>query len=362
MSWKHVVRATHRCHLDQNAGAVAWAIIGLLLVVAALLAGFAYARSVAIPVLLAFVLAIVFQPLVDWLGKKGWSRGIAAAVVLLGIIVALVGVVALIAGSVVANWDELSSGLSDATNKIDDYLSNTSLSDTLASEANSSVQSSGTALLQGVGSGAASVVGTAAGGIAGLFLGLWVAFYVLQGGYYAESESESDDAPKKTSKWTELEEFSRSAIRGYSTSQTILGVFNGIVIGLAMLVLGVPGAISVAIVNVVGTYIPYVGAIVGGGLAVLLALASGGPTAALIMLVVVFLAQNTLQNIIEPKITAKYVSLSPLAVLLATSIGGVLAGFVGLLLAVPAAAILSKAVSLIRRVDDPTPAATADAT
>ena len=152
------------------------------------------------------------------------------------------------------------------------------------------------------------------------------------------------------------------SIRGYYTSQTILGVFNGIVIGLAMLVLGVPGAISVAIVNVVGTYIPYVGAIVGGGLAVLLALASGGPTAALIMLVVVFLAQNTLQNIIEPKITAKYVSLSPLAVLLATAIGGVLAGLVGLLLAVPAAAILSKAVSMIRQVDDPTPAATADAT
>ena len=62
------------------------------------------------------------------------------------------------------------------------------------------------------------------------------------------------------------------------------------------------------------------------------------------------------------EITAKYVSLSPLAVLLATSIGGVLAGLVGLLLAVPPSAILAKAVSLIRRVDDPTPAATADAT
>lgn len=238
-------------------------------------------------------------------------------------------------------------------------MSNTPLSDTLASETNSSVQSSNTALAQGVGSGAASVVGTAAGTIAGLFLGLWVAFYVLQGGYIEESES--DDASTETSKWTELVEFGRSSIRGYYTSQTILGIFNGIVIGLAMLVLGVPGAISVAIINVVGTYIPYVGAIVGGALAVLLALASGGTTAALIMLVVVFLAQNTLQNIIEPKITAKYVSLSPLAVLLATALGGVVAGLVGLLFAVPAAAILSKAISLIRGVDGPTPAAPAGA-
>ncbi len=66
--------------------------------------------------------------------------------------------------------------------------------------------------------------------------------------------------------------------------------------------------------------------------------------------------------IIEPEITAKYVSLSPLVVLLATAIGGVVAGLVGLLLAVPAAAILSKAVSLIRQVDDPTRAEVAQAT
>jgi predicted PurR-regulated permease PerM len=133
-----------------------------------------------------------------------------------------------------------------------------------------------------------------------------------------------------------------------------------------MVLLGIPGAISVAIVNLVGSYIPYIGAFVGGGLAVLLALAHGGTSQALIMLAVVLLVQNTLENVIQPKITAKYVSLSPLAVLLATALGGVIASIVGLVLAVPLAAIGKEAVRISRRADgvstSEAPVSTADDT
>ena len=207
-------------------------------------------------------------------------------------------------------------------------------------------------MMSGIGSGVSSVANSAIGVVGGLFFGLWVAFYVLQGTYLEDDESKKLPKDSRQAKRRELADYSRRSIRGYYTSQTVLGVFDGIFIALPMLLLGIPGAISVAIVNLVGSYIPYIGAFVGGGLAVLLALAHGGTSQALIMLAVVILVQNTLENIIQPKITARYVSLSPLAVLLATALGGVVAGIVGLVLAVPLAAVGKEAVRIARRPDD----------
>ena len=333
------------------AGQLSWAIIGMLIITGVLLVGFIFTKSVSIPIVLAVVLAIVFQPAVDWLVKRGMSRASAAAVVLIGLILALVGIVALVAATLVANWDEISSDLSDAASKIDDFLSNTSLSDTLGSQTSDSVGSAGSTLMTGIGSGISSVATSTVGLVGGLFFGLWVAFYVLQGTYLEDDESKKFPKGSWRAKKRELAAYSRKEIRGYYASQTVLGVFDGVFIALPMVLLGIPGAISVAIVNLIGSYIPYVGAFVGGALPVLLALTHGGTSQALIMLVVVLLVQNTLENIIQPKITAHYVSLSPLAVLLATALGGVIAGIVGLILAVPLAAIAKEAVRLARQPD-----------
>jgi predicted PurR-regulated permease PerM len=171
------------------AGQVSWAIIGILIITGVLLAGFVYTKSVSVPIVLAIVLAIVFQPAVDWLVKRGMSRAPAAAVVLIGLLVAMVGIVALVAGTLVANWDEISSDLSDAVSKIDDYLSNTSLSNTLGSQASDSAGSAGSTMMSGIGSGVSSVANSTIGVVGGLFFGLWVAFYVLQGTYLEDDES-----------------------------------------------------------------------------------------------------------------------------------------------------------------------------
>jgi len=328
------------------AGQMSWAIIGILIITGVLLVGFVYTKSVSIPIVLAVVLAIVFQPAVDWLVKRGMSRASAAAVVLIGLILALVGIVTLVAATLVANWDEVSSELSDAASEIDSFLSKTSLSNTLGSQISDSVGSAGSTLT-GVSSVATSTVGI----VGGLFFGLWVAFYVLQGTYLEDDESKKFAKGSWRAKRRELAGYSRTSIRGYYTSQTILGAFDGVLIALPMVLLGIPGAVSVAIVNLFGSYIPYIGAFVGGALPVLLALAHGGTSQALIMLVVVLLVQNKLENIVQPKITARYVNLSPLAVLLATALGGVIAGIVGLILAVPLAAIAKEAVRIARRPD-----------
>jgi predicted PurR-regulated permease PerM len=344
------------------AGRISWAIIGLVIVAGFFVVAFAFTSSVSVPVVIAVVLAIVFRPVTDWLVDRGWSRGLAAAAALIGMLLVVIGVIALVAGTLVANWDEISADLSDAADEIDDWLSNTPLSDTLASEVKDSADSSGSTLATGVGAGLSSVFNSVAGVIAGMFFGLWVAFYVLQGGYVEDPSGDGASMSGSRAKLGELTDFAQTSIRGYYTSLTVLGLFDAVFIAVPMALMGIPGAVSVGVVTLVGSYIPYVGAFVAGGFAVLLALADGGISSALIMLAIVLVVQNTMENIVQPKITAHYVTLSPLAVLLATAFGGAVAGLLGLILAVPFTAVAFKATKITRESDGaPSPATTKDA-
>jgi predicted PurR-regulated permease PerM len=120
------------------------------------------------------------------------------------------------------------------------------------------------------------------------------------------------------------------------------------VIGLASLLLGLPLVFTIIVVNFIGGYIPYIGAFLGGGLAVVIALGDGGFPQAAIMLVIVLAANLMLENFVEPKVMGKSLDLHPVMVLIVTALGGLLGGIVGLILAVPAWVIASNAFSRAR--------------
>ena len=90
------------------------------------------------------------------------------------------------------------------------------------------------------------------------------------------------------------------ALRQYFLGVTIVAAFNAMVIGLGALILGVPLAGTIAVVTFVGAYVPFIGAWVGGAFAVALALAGQGETAAIVMAVIVLLANGMLQQIVQP--------------------------------------------------------------
>ena len=108
---------------------------------------------------------------------------------------------------------------------------------------------------------------------------------------------------------------------------------------MACSLLGVPGALAIGVVNVIGAYIPYIGAFIGGAFAVLMALGGGGIGVALAAFALVMFAQLVIENLLEPKLLGSSLSLSPLTILLATTLGGLVAGMIGLILAAPALAI-----------------------
>jgi predicted PurR-regulated permease PerM len=136
------------------------------------------------------------------------------------------------------------------------------------------------------------------------------------------------------------------AMRQYFLGVTIVAAFNAVVIGLGALILGVPLAGTIAVVTFVAAYVPFIGAWVAGAFAVALALAGQGETAAIVMVVVVLLANGMLQQIVSPIAFGATLELNPLVVLIATIAGGSLFGMIGLILCAP---LTSSAVHIARR-------------
>jgi putative heme transporter len=136
-----------------------------------------------------------------------------------------------------------------------------------------------------------------------------------------------------------------TSLRGYFRGVTIVAVFNGFVVTIGALILGVPLAGTIGVVTAVTAYIPYIGAFVSGAFAVIIALGANGPTTALIMLVIVILANGLLQNIVQPFAMGAALDLHPLAVLVISIGAGCIFGMIGLVLAAP---LTSAAVHITR--------------
>ena len=125
------------------------------------------------------------------------------------------------------------------------------------------------------------------------------------------------------------------SLRGYFRGVTIVAVFNGTVVALGAFVLDVPLAGTIGVVTFVTAYVPFIGAFVAGAFAVVLALGGQGTSTALIMLVIVLLANGLLQNILQPFAMGSALDLSPFVVLVVTIGAGCLFGMMGLVLAAP---------------------------
>jgi predicted PurR-regulated permease PerM len=120
--------------------------------------------------------------------------------------------------------------------------------------------------------------------------------------------------------------------------QTIIAGIDAVFIGLGAFLLGVPNASAVMMLTFIGAFVPYIGAFVAGLVGVLLAIADGGISKGLAMLAVVVVVQVIEGNVLQPWIQGRAVRLHPLVVALAVVAGGALAGFLGILLAVPVCA------------------------
>ncbi|HEU0128456.1 MAG TPA: AI-2E family transporter, partial [Pseudonocardiaceae bacterium] len=139
-----------------------------------------------------------------------------------------------------------------------------------------------------------------------------------------------------------------SSIRGV----VVVALIDAIGIGLALVLLGVPLASSLAMLTFLGAFIPIIGATVVGSMIVLVALATDGLVTALIVLGAVLLIQQLEGNVLYPWIMGNALRLAPLVVLLAVTGGWLLAGVLGAVIAVPLVAAGYRAMLAVRQPAD----------
>ena len=137
------------------------------------------------------------------------------------------------------------------------------------------------------------------------------------------------------------------SIGEYARVQVVVALVDGVGVGIIAALLHVPFAIPIGVVVFLGAFIPIVGSITAGSLAVIVALAYNGPLNALLMLVGVLVVNQVESHVLHPLLMGGAVRLHPIAVVLAVASGSILAGVIGALFAVPLTAAANSAVKYL---------------
>ena len=315
-------------------GVSAWLLVGIALVTVAAIWLLSLTDTIVMPVITAGVVAAVTSPVVRRLHRRGLPRGLAAALVLVGLVLMTAAIVLAIVGGVLGQADELSDDLTAATRELAGGLQDLGVTRSEAEDARGALTDAATkavpALLEGVVGGITALSSLA------FFLALTALslFFLLKDGPAIRTWAEGrSNLPAPVARLI-TERLVRS-LQGYFVGVTAIAAFNAVVIGVAALLLDVPNAGTIAVVNFCGAYIPYLGAWGAGAFTVLIALGGGGPEVALAMAVVCLLANGLLQQMVQPIAYGAALGIHPLAVLIVTIAGGSLFGAAGLILAPP---------------------------
>lgn len=325
----------------RDLGIAAWLLIGVLLFVAGLVWLLSLTAVIVLPVITAAIIATVATPVVSWLARHRVPRGVGTALLMLGVVALALGMVVLIVNGVSDQASEIESELENGAGKVQSWAQDAGVSEDKAQQAKQDASKSASGgvktLLNGVVSGIEGL-----GGIV-VFLSFTVLslFFLMLDGPRIRAWLEShtglpDDIARTVSGRT------IGSLRGYFVGVTIVAAFNGVVIGLGALLLGVPMAGTIAVINFAAAYIPYLGAWTAGIFTVLMALSGQGTEVAIAMAVIVLLANGILQQMIQPIAYGAALGIHPLAVLVVTIAGGALFGTIGLILAAPLTAAATK--------------------
>jgi predicted PurR-regulated permease PerM len=348
-------------------GLRAWLTVGFLVAGWLLWRLAGHVRIVLFPLILALFPASVLRPLAERIGRVT-NDTVGALVTTVGAVVAVIGVLALVGWQVSSQMGDLQEQLTStwetAQQQIqripgledvsvgsfvgDDSGGSSSEGDSGggADSGSGSGSSSGSSSSDGAGSGGGSLalrlVNSSFRFLAMLLLGLVATFFYIRDGHriagwvsHLFPRHRRDDAERVGSYvWETTSEY----VRG----QTFVAMFDGTFVAVGLLIAGVPLALALGVLVFIGAYIPVVGSILAGSVAVVIALVSGGVTKALIALAIVVAVQQIEGNVLAPIVLGRELEIHPLAVLAAVTAGAAVLGPFGAIVAVPLAASVNR--------------------
>ena len=296
-----------------------------------------------LPIVLALLITSVLWPVVAWLKRRGVPYALGAVIALLGGIAVVVGLVSAIAPSVVKQWPQLWAQAQEGIQQLKVWVAGPPLNisdDKIYEWIDQALgylqTNSGNLLGQALSFGGS--IGT---GAVTLLLTLVLTFFFLKDGHQFLGFTRRIVGRRAGFHAGELLTRLWQTLSGYISTQAIVSFVDAVFIGLGLALLGVPLALPITVLTFLAGFIPIVGAVTAGTLAVLIALVSNGLTSALIVLAIVLGVQQLEGNILQPLLQSRVMQLHPIVVLLAVVLGGSWAGIVGAFLAVPVAASLA---------------------
>ncbi|MDZ8275528.1 AI-2E family transporter [Microbacterium aquimaris] len=300
-------------------------------------------KLLIIPLMVAILVTALLWPFFAWMIRHRFPRWVAIVLSLLGTLAVVAGLVWLVTWQISAEWPSVQVRTVEAAAEFRDYLVQGPLHlteeqiDDLLGQAGTLLQQQAELLWSG-----ALAIGTTLGHVVtGAFLAVFILITLLADGagiwrwtvklFPTRARAAVDGAAKAG--WV--------TVINYARTQLLVATIDAIGIGLGAALLGVPLAIPIGVLVFLGAFIPFVGAVITGALAVFLALVYSGPWIALWMLVVVLGVQQLEGHVLQPLLMGSAVKVHPLAVVLVVAGGAMVAGIPGALFAVPLAAFVN---------------------
>jgi putative heme transporter len=302
--------------------------------------------EVVIPFVVSILITAALQPLAQRLRRAGVGRGAATLLTMLTAVVVFGGLLTIVIVRATQQAPELGDEINNLLPQVKHWLIHGPLriNAKTVNNLNTTISNDITKNSSTIASTALSTGRTALSLLAGLVLAIFSTIFltydgdrvwgfVLQG--VPEPARPHLDAAARAA-W--------STISYYIRGTLLVAFFHGVVVEITLSILGVPLAFPLAVMVGLGAFVPLVGAIVTGTLAVAVAGLSKGLVAAIVMAGVLLLDGQIEAHVLQPFVVGRYVRIHPLAVVLSLAAAGLLWGIFGAVIAVPVVATLNSAI------------------
>ncbi len=332
----------------RRAGVVSWLFLGIVLAAGTVLSFIATVSSITVPLLVAVVIGIVFRPLVDSLEKRRVSRSIGTLLTMLFIFLGAAALFFILVKGFIDQGAEIVRQLEAGWASLEAWLLQFQIEEETLDSIRAAVSNGLPALGQGIIGILSSTFSSAAALLIGVYFSVFILFFILRDGPEIEAWLARQFNLKPGTGKAIVADVSRS-IRLYFRGTALTATITAVVVAIPLIVLKVPLVGSILILYFFSSFIPYIGAFIGGAFAVIIAFGSGGAETALIIAVAVTISNGALQNAINTWALGTTLKLNPLVVFLVTIAAGVVGGALAMILAVPLTAVVVQTVHRLRQ-------------
>lgn len=328
-------------------GVTSWSLLGIIALTVVIATGLSAISGILVPLVIAVIVGSLLEPFVLWLEQRRVKPALAAVIATLVALAGTVGVIFIIAQGLLGQAPQITRQIVAGWTSMLSWVRSLDLDVVLLEQLRINVER----YLPEFGRGLFGVVSGTFSGVIALAFGSFFAFFLL---FFMLRDLRAfpswlarltkADAPLLT----EMADAVKASLRGYFKGIAITALVTAPIFIVPFVLLQLPLVVPIFILYFVLSFIPYLGAWITGAFAVLIAFGSGGATAAAIVGITFLFSNGAIQSAVSSWALGSALRIHPLVVLLSTLIGGTVAGVLGMILAPPLVAAITKSIAVVR--------------